>query len=189
MSFGVISGVIWCHLLCDLMSSLVSFGVISGVICCQYLQKLSKAVKECFVCLHNEVPYIAVRDWSTGPANSSQPSLTEVCVCGRCGQGCGVGGVVVVRGVVCDLCTHQGRKTLTVEGYQEMVEFGVLVAFAYPVEGTGERRWPTPPLMFQCCSNLPITDQDIVVATKRVETMLGDTAIAVHPSEERYKVV
>lgn len=46
------------------------------------------------------------------------------------------------------------------------MEFGVLVSFAYKVEGTGE---------------------EIVVATTRVETMLGDTAVAVHPNDERYK--
>ena len=28
----------------------------------------------------------------------------------------------------------------------------------------------------------------IIVATTRPETMLGDTAIAVHPNDERYKV-
>jgi valyl-tRNA synthetase len=43
---------------------------------------------------------------------------------------------------------------------------GELVSFAYPVEGgLGE----------------------IVVATTRPETMLGDTAVAVHPDDERYK--
>ncbi len=31
-------------------------------------------------------------------------------------------------------------------------------------------------------------DEKIVVATTRPETMLGDTAIAVHPEDERYKV-
>lgn len=31
-------------------------------------------------------------------------------------------------------------------------------------------------------------DDKIVVATTRLETMLGDTGIAVHPSDERYKV-
>ncbi|CAN1299052.1 Valine--tRNA ligase, mitochondrial 1 [Linum perenne] len=50
--------------------------------------------------------------------------------------------------------------------YDKPVEFGVLTSFAYPLEGDlGE----------------------IVVATTRVETMLGDTAIAVHPDDERYK--
>ena len=43
-------------------------------------------------------------------------------------------------------------------------ENGELFEFAYPVEGGGE----------------------IVVATTRPETMLGDTAIAVHPADERY---
>lgn len=43
---------------------------------------------------------------------------------------------------------------------------GNLWHFKYPVEGT---------------------DQFIVVATTRPETMLGDTAVAVHPTDERYK--
>jgi len=41
------------------------------------------------------------------------------------------------------------------------------VHFAYPVEDSEEK---------------------LVVATTRVETMLGDTAIAVHPDDPRYKV-
>eukprot|EP00743_Colponemidia_sp_Colp-15_P000988 GILK01001092.1.p1 GENE.GILK01001092.1~~GILK01001092.1.p1 ORF type:complete len:1074 (+),score=191.88 GILK01001092.1:330-3224(+) len=45
-------------------------------------------------------------------------------------------------------------------------EFGVLIKFAYKVEHS---------------------DEEIVVATTRIETMLGDTAVAVHPSDERYK--
>ncbi|CAH1785803.1 unnamed protein product [Owenia fusiformis] len=59
-----------------------------------------------------------------------------------------------------------GRTMLAVPGYEDKVEFGVLVSFAYPVEGS---------------------DEEIVVATTRIETMLGDTAIAVHPDDERYK--
>ncbi|KAJ2777764.1 valine--tRNA ligase [Coemansia javaensis] len=61
-----------------------------------------------------------------------------------------------------------GRKMMTVPGYppNERFEFGVLVHFAYEIEGTSDR---------------------IIVATTRVETMLGDTAIAVHPNDERYK--
>lgn len=46
-------------------------------------------------------------------------------------------------------------------------EFGVIISFAYLVEGSDER---------------------IVVATTRIETMLGDTAIAVHPNDKRYAV-
>ena len=59
-----------------------------------------------------------------------------------------------------------GRKLLEVPGYQKPIEFGVLTYFRYEIEGT---------------------DQNIVVATTRPETMLGDTGIAVHPADERYK--
>lgn len=53
---------------------------------------------------------------------------------------------------------------IRIPGYDEPIEFGLLVNFAYPIEGGGE----------------------IVVATTRPETMLGDTAIAVHPEDPRY---
>jgi valyl-tRNA synthetase len=33
-----------------------------------------------------------------------------------------------------------------------------------------------------------VADERIIVATTRPETMLGDTAVAVHPNDERYKV-
>jgi valyl-tRNA synthetase len=33
-----------------------------------------------------------------------------------------------------------------------------------------------------------VTDEKIIVATTRLETMLGDSAIAVHPEDDRYKV-
>nr|XP_016488558.1 PREDICTED: valine--tRNA ligase, mitochondrial 1-like isoform X2 [Nicotiana tabacum] len=57
------------------------------------------------------------------------------------------------------------RTLLNVPGYEDPVEFGVLTSFAYPLEGgLGE----------------------IVVATTRIETMLGDTAIAIHPEDKRY---
>ncbi|KAK7696380.1 AP-1 adaptor complex sigma subunit Aps1 [Cerrena zonata] len=61
-----------------------------------------------------------------------------------------------------------GRTFLNVPGYdaKEKFEFGVLTSFAYLIDGSDER---------------------IVVATTRPETMLGDTAIAVHPNDPRYK--
>ncbi|KAF2351195.1 Aminoacyl-tRNA synthetase class Ia [Trinorchestia longiramus] len=59
-----------------------------------------------------------------------------------------------------------GRTELSVPGYPHKVEFGVLVQFAYTVQDSEER---------------------LVVATTRIETMLGDTAVAVHPEDERYK--
>lgn len=59
-----------------------------------------------------------------------------------------------------------GRTLLSIPGYEEKVEFGVLTSFAYKVEGS---------------------EDEVVVATTRVETMLGDTAVAVHPDDPRYK--
>lgn len=62
-----------------------------------------------------------------------------------------------------------GRTLMNVPGYPDnvRVEFGVIVSFAYEIEGSesGER---------------------IIVATTRPETMLGDTAVAVHPNDPRY---
>uniref|UniRef100_A0A8C6V2Q8 Valine--tRNA ligase n=1 Tax=Neogobius melanostomus TaxID=47308 RepID=A0A8C6V2Q8_9GOBI len=59
-----------------------------------------------------------------------------------------------------------GRTLLPVPGYQEKVEFGVLVSFAYKIDGS---------------------DEEVIVATTRIETMLGDTAVAVHPNDPRYQ--
>ncbi|XP_046735279.1 valine--tRNA ligase isoform X2 [Diprion similis] len=58
-----------------------------------------------------------------------------------------------------------GRTFLAIPGYKEKVEFGVLVSFAYQVEDS---------------------DEKVVVATTRIETMLGDVAVAVHPKDARY---
>jgi valyl-tRNA synthetase len=41
--------------------------------------------------------------------------------------------------------------------------------------------------MFQFAYKVEGSDEEIVVATTRPETMLGDTAVAVHPDDERYK--
>lgn len=59
-----------------------------------------------------------------------------------------------------------GRTFIAIPNYADKVEFGVLISFAYKVEDT---------------------DEEIVVATTRIETMLGDTAVAVHPNDDRYK--
>lgn len=58
-----------------------------------------------------------------------------------------------------------GRTLLDVPGYDKKVEFGVIVHFKYPIEGS---------------------DETVEVATTRIETMLGDTGIAVHPKDARY---
>ncbi|QSL64153.1 hypothetical protein MERGE_000308 [Pneumocystis wakefieldiae] len=59
-----------------------------------------------------------------------------------------------------------GSTLLDVPGYDKPVEFGTLTYFSYEIYGSNER---------------------IVVATTRPETILGDTAIAVHPDDQRYK--
>mmetsp|Transcript_27716 Transcript_27716/g.42415 ORF Transcript_27716/g.42415 Transcript_27716/m.42415 type:complete len:947 (+) Transcript_27716:1-2841(+) len=58
--------------------------------------------------------------------------------------------------------THKGNPNDPKGRY----EFGTLTSFAYPIEDS---------------------DEVIVVATTRLETMLGDTAVAVHPEDPRYK--
>lgn len=58
-----------------------------------------------------------------------------------------------------------GRTLLKVPNYDEPVEFGVITSFAYILEDGTE----------------------LVVATTRPETMLGDVAVAVHPEDDRYK--
>mmetsp|Transcript_7695 Transcript_7695/g.30397 ORF Transcript_7695/g.30397 Transcript_7695/m.30397 type:complete len:795 (-) Transcript_7695:1421-3805(-) len=66
-----------------------------------------------------------------------------------------------------DYVDLEGSKEMSVPGQDGKVEFGSIWSFAYPIEGGGE----------------------IVVATTRPETMLGDTAVAVHPDDARYKDV
>src|SRR3546814_7174945 len=65
-----------------------------------------------------------------------------------------------------DLKLHTAISDLEVE--QRDVK-GQIWHFRYPVEGEAGRH--------------------IVVATTRPETMLGDTAVAVHPDDERYQAL
>ncbi|GAB7363834.1 hypothetical protein MBLNU230_g4399t1 [Neophaeotheca triangularis] len=59
-----------------------------------------------------------------------------------------------------------GSTKVDVPGYDKKIEFGCIWNFKYPVEGS---------------------DETIEVATTRPETMLGDTGVAVHPEDDRYK--
>uniref|UniRef100_A0A8C2YPH0 valine--tRNA ligase n=1 Tax=Chinchilla lanigera TaxID=34839 RepID=A0A8C2YPH0_CHILA len=108
--------------------------------------KLSAAVTEAFVRLHEEgIIYRSTRlvNWSC--ALNSAISDIEV-----------------------DKKELTGRTLLSVPGYEEKVEFGVLVSFAYKVQGSD-------------------SGEEVVVATTRIETMLGDVAVAVHPEDPRYQ--
>ena len=72
----------------------------------------------------------------------------------------------VVSNLEVDTKDLEGRRLLGVPGYDRKVEFGVLTTFEYELEG-GEGK--------------------IAVATTRIETMLGDTGIAVNPKDTRFK--
>lgn len=58
------------------------------------------------------------------------------------------------------------KTLLSIPGYDEKIEFGVLTHFAYPVVDS---------------------DEKLIVATTRPETIFGDTGVAVHPDDTRYK--
>jgi valyl-tRNA synthetase len=67
-----------------------------------------------------------------------------------------------------DKMSLTGITMLNVPGYdaKERFEFGAITSFNYLIEGS---------------------DEKVTVATTRPETMLGDTAIAVHPDDDRWK--
>lgn len=105
--------------------------------------KLCRAVSEAFIRLHDEnIIYRSNRlvNWSC----TLKSAISDIEV---------------------DKLELTGRTLLSIPGYQEKIEFGILVLFAYEV------------IDFE---------KKIIVATTRIETMLGDTAIAVHPKDSRY---
>ncbi|RKP29809.1 hypothetical protein METBISCDRAFT_17810 [Metschnikowia bicuspidata] len=59
-----------------------------------------------------------------------------------------------------------GRTLLSVPDYDEKIEFGLLTSYSYRVVDS---------------------DETITVATTRPETLFGDTGVAVHPDDPRYK--
>lgn len=61
-----------------------------------------------------------------------------------------------------------GPTDISVPGYDRRIKFGQITDIAYKV----------------CDSN-----EEIVVSTTRPESLLGDTAIAVHPMDERYSIL
>ncbi|CAI5746338.1 unnamed protein product [Peronospora destructor] len=68
-----------------------------------------------------------------------------------------------------DYIDIEKRTKLAVPGHNpdRKYEFGVLTSFGYQVKGA--------------------MDEQIIVATTRLETMLGDSGVAVHPDDPRYK--
>ena len=66
----------------------------------------------------------------------------------------------------------KGKTYLSIPGYADKIQFGTLTSFAYKV--------------VQSADSDVETGEEIVVATTRPETMLGDTAVVVHPNDKRY---
>ena len=68
-----------------------------------------------------------------------------------------------------DYLDLEGKTFLAVPNHtlKATYEFGTITSFAYKVDGS-------------------TTGEELVVATTRLETMLGDTAVAVHPDDPRY---
>ncbi|KAI9911499.1 hypothetical protein PsorP6_009521 [Peronosclerospora sorghi] len=68
-----------------------------------------------------------------------------------------------------DYIDIEKRTKMAVPGHNpdRKYEFGVLTSFGYPVEGSPH--------------------EQVIVATTRLETMLGDSGVAVHPQDSRYK--
>jgi hypothetical protein len=79
----------------------------------------------------------------------------------------------VIRRVQVDYSDVAPYSKIKVPGYAEPVEFGVLTSFAYKLEEA-----------YKDYEGKEVGE--IVVATTRPETMIGDTGIAVHPDDPRY---
>ena len=127
-------------------------------------ENLSRAVRHTFVRLYDEgIIYRANRLVNWCSALSTSLSNLEV-----------------------DNKELKGKTKLKVPGYDKMIEFGVLTYFKYPIrKGTeGHSRSSSKA---SAGGNKYAGYDFIEVATTRPETMLGDTAVAVHPNDSRYK--
>ncbi|OII73740.1 valyl-tRNA synthetase [Cryptosporidium ubiquitum] len=80
-----------------------------------------------------------------------------------------------------DLLEISKPSRIRIPGYEKTVEVGVLWYFSYPLEQQGQ----TYEWHFMPENNTSI--EKITVATTRIETMLGDVAVAVNPKDNRYK--
>ncbi|KAI3867587.1 hypothetical protein MKX03_010106 [Papaver bracteatum] len=73
---------------------------------------------------------------------------------------------IAISDIEVDYKDIKERTMLKVPAYDTAIKFDVLTSFSYPLGGE--------------------LDDEIVVATTRVETMLGDIGIDVHPGGKRY---
>ncbi|KAF7732289.1 hypothetical protein EC973_005184 [Apophysomyces ossiformis] len=78
----------------------------------------------------------------------------------------------VISDIEVDYKEIEGQTFLSLPGRQDSVEFGVLHRFSYPIVDAD-----------------PNGIQQLTVSTTRIETMLGDCAVAIHPKDERYQAL
>lgn len=71
-----------------------------------------------------------------------------------------------ISDVEVDNLAIEGRTDVVVPGYVDKVTFGLMDSLAYRLEGG--------------------SGEEIEVSTTRLETVLGDVAVAVHPEDARY---
>lgn len=76
----------------------------------------------------------------------------------------------VISDIEVDYKDVTGKTLLSLPGRSEPVEFGVLHNFSYKVTNPEQGGI-----------------EELTVSTTRIETMLGDCAVAIHPDDERYK--
>ncbi|KAI7856089.1 tRNA synthetases class I-domain-containing protein [Circinella umbellata] len=76
----------------------------------------------------------------------------------------------VISDIEVDYKEIEGRTLVPLPGRPQGVEFGILHQFTYPV-----------------VDPQPNGVQGLTVSTTRIETMLGDCAVAIHPNDPRYK--
>lgn len=67
---------------------------------------------------------------------------------------------------------------ISIPNYDKKIEFGTMTYFNYEIDGTSRYM-----IDYKRC-----LDEKILIATTRIETMLGDVAIVIHPKDERHKV-
>jgi valyl-tRNA synthetase len=79
-----------------------------------------------------------------------------------------------------------GRTLLTIPGYDRKIEFGVLTSFAYPLVPINNNNNNNNPGDNTPTTTTTTATETITISTTRLETMLGDVAIAVHPTDARY---
>lgn len=80
-----------------------------------------------------------------------------------------------------------GETPVSVPTYEKPVIFGRLTKFAYKVDESGMCFFSSTFFVyFYFYFYFSVADEELIVATTRPETILGDVAVAVHPTDNRY---